>query len=214
MSSTGQGAQRVENDFYPTPKPAIKSIADRINWDKVDTFEEPCRGDGAILEFVPPRIETHWCEITEGIDYLTADLPLVDLTLTNPPFLTALEFLARAIAHSKTVTLLLRTNFLGSAKRKPFLSAHRPTHLHQLSERPSFVDVCSGGIVRTTGAGGRVLEEKKRKGCGWAFQKKDKVKECPNCGGAVKAGTDSIEYAWFSWDNAGILTDAPGIHFL
>lgn len=213
MSSTGHGAIRVENDFYPTPKPTIKTIFDRIDWDKVKTFSEPCKGDGAILDMVPPGVETHWCEITEGVDYLTADLPEVDLTCTNPPFLTALEFLKRAVEKSKTVSFLLRTNFLGSAKRKPYLSAHRPTHLYQLSDRPSFVDICKGGIVRTTGAGGKVLDSVKKKGCGWAFQKKDQVKECPNCGGSVSAGTDSIEYSWLCWDNGGIMIDKPGIWF-
>ena len=214
MSATNNGAIRVENDFYPTPPEPIDSIFEKINWGKVKTFHEPCKGEGAILDRIPQGIETSWCEIMNGVDYLKAIVPDVDLTLTNPPFLTALEFLTKAHSHSQTVSFLLRTNFLGSAKRRPYLSAHRPTHLYQLSERPSFVDVCKGKEVKTHGAGGKVLEKKKVKGCGWAFQKKHRVKECPNCGGTVGAGTDSIEYCWLTWDRGNIMVDAPGIYFL
>ncbi len=214
MSSTGRGSIRVENDFYPTPVQTIQSIFDRIHWGKVETFLEPCRGDGVILNMVPDPIVKHSCEIMDGQDYFLTATPSVDLTLTNPPFSSALEFLSKAIDGSKTVVFLLRTNFLGSAKRMPYLSAHRPTHLYQLSERPSFVDVCKGGLVRTTGAAGKILNSEKKKGCGWAFQKNAGVKECPNCGGNVSAGTDSIEYAWFCWDNGQIMKDMPGIYFL
>lgn len=213
MSSTGQ-AQRVENDFYPTPKWCIDLISEHIQWDRVASMYEPCKGAGAILESVPENVATEWSEIAEGRDYFQADLPPITLSWTNPPFLLAQEFLARSLGQAETVIFLLRINFLGSAKRREFLREHRPTHLYVLSERPSFVDVCDGLTLKTTGAGGKLVDSKKQKGCGWAFQKTDEVKACPNCGGRVKAGTDSIEYAWFCWDRAGIMADAPGVWFL
>ncbi len=215
MSSTGHGAQRVENDFYPTPAWCIDLIAERIQWPRVRSVYEPAKGAGAILEAVPQDMATDWAEITEGRDYLTQEpLPSVDLAWTNPPFALAQEFLARSLAQARTVVYLLRINFLGSAKRRPFLQSNPPTHLYVLSERPSFVDVCKGKDEITSGAGGKVLSRKHIKGCGAAFQKVDKVKECPDCGAPVGPGTDSIEYAWFCWDRAGIMADAPGIHIL
>lgn len=217
MSSTGHGAKRVENDFYPSPKECIDPIKERIRWEKVGSLYEPCKGTGAILNEVPDHVVTDWSEIADGRDYLGPDVstfPQVDLAWTNPPFLTAQQFIARQLAHAKAVVNLLRINFLGSAKRRPWLQANTPTHLYGLSERPSFVDVCKGKEVKTYGAGGKVLKKEKIKGCGWAFQKVDQVKECPNCGGTVSAGTDSIEYAWFAWDHVGIMADKPGIHIL
>jgi hypothetical protein len=213
MSSTGT-AKRVENDFYPTPAWCIDLISERINWGKVGSVMEPCRGTGAILDAVPQDMATEWAEITQGRDYLTMDLPKVDLAWTNPPFNLAEEFLRRSLEQAKTTIYLLRINFLGSAKRRAFHQAHPPTHLYVLSERPSFVDICKGGMVRTTGAGGIVLSQEKKKGCGAAYQKVDKVKACLECGGTVGAGTDSIEYAWFCYDGAGIMADKPGIYVL
>ena len=215
MSSTGRGAQRVENDYYPTPKWCIDLISERIQWAKVGSMYEPCKGGGAILEAVPEGVAVEWSEITEGRDYLTADpLPKVDLAWTNPPFETAQEFIVRQLEQAACVVDLLRINFLGSKKRRPFLQANPVTHLYVMSERPSFVDVCKGKEEKTYGAGGKVVSKKHVKGCGWAFQKVDEVKECPNCGGTVGAGTDSIEYAWFCWDRAGIMADKPGIYVL
>lgn len=214
MSSTGHGAKRVENDFYPTPAWCIDLIADRIQWAKVGSVFEPALGTGAIREAFPQDIAQDWAEITLGRDYLTMDLPKVDLAWTNPPFEFAQPFAARSLEQAKTVIYLLRINFLGSIKRRSWLQANTPSHLYVLSERPSFVDVCKGKEVKTTGAGGRVLEKKRVKGCGWAFQKVDKVRECPNCGGTVSAGTDSIEYCWMVWDRGEIMKDAPGIHIL
>lgn len=214
MSSTGQGAVRVENDFYPTPNWCIDLISEKIQWDRVASMMEPGKGEGAILDSVPHGVATEWAEITEGRDYLTMDLPDVDLSWTNPPFNLAQEFLSRSLGQAKTVVFLLRINFLGSAKRRAFLQANRPTHLYVMSERPSFVDVCAGQNIKIFGAGEKLIEKKKQSGCGWAFQKKAEVKICPNCKCPVKAGTDSIEYAWMCWDRGGIMRDEPGVYFL
>jgi len=214
MSATGHGAIRVENDFYPTPDWCISAIVEKINWPLVRSMMEPCKGEGAILDQVPAGTVKYWAEITEGIDYLKTDVPKTDLTLTNPPFFAAPEFLVRSLAHSPTVVYLLRINFLGSAERKALLTANPPSHLYVHSKRPSFVDVCDGLTIRTTGASGKVLSKEKKKGCGWAFQKKAQVKECPNCGGKVKAGTDSIEYAWMVWDRGGIMIEPRGVYIL
>jgi hypothetical protein len=50
--------------------------------------------------------------------------------------------------------------------------------------------------------------------CKVKYQKAAKVKACPECGGRVKPGTDATEYAWFAWDNDGVMEEEPGIYVL
>lgn len=214
MSATGRGAVRVEGDFYPTPDWVTRLIISRIDWNQVSGVEEPARGTGAIMNILPIRRDCSvYChEISEGWDYLKCHLERVTLSITNPPYNLAQEFLQRSLEYSLCTVYLLRTSFLESEKRREFLSANRPTHLYNLCKRPSFVDVCAGG-VKNFYEGGDVFP-RKFKGCGWAFQKADAVKECSNCGGRVKAGTDATAYAWICWDKGHVMRDAPGIYFL
>lgn len=202
MSAAGRGAVRVEKDFYPTPAWCIQAISERVEWHKVALACEPCVGSQAIPLACPHGVEWETYEIRNGRDYLAASPSKCDLTLTNPPYDLASEFLAQALKHSLCVAFLLRINFLGSAKRREFLTANPPSHLYVLSERPSFVDVCDG------------VREPRRKGCGAAYQKAEHVKVCPECGGRVKPGTDATEYAWICWERGNILKDKPGFYFL
>lgn len=206
MSATNRGAERVEYDFYATPDWCTKLISQRINWGKVKTACEPCRGDGAIVSALPDGLEWECYEIREGFDYLKSTPKQCDLTPTNPPFNFALEFLEKSLAHSLCVLYLLRLNFLGSEERKTFLKANKPTHQYVLSKRPSFVDICKGFPKTKT--------RSKIKSCGKSFPKTANIKKCPNCGGNVSAGTDATEYAWFAWDKGEIMLDLPGIDFL
>lgn len=197
----------MEKDFYPTPKECVEAIADKIAWDRVGVAMEPCRGSGAIVQAVEPWYKGQWrCyEIREGWDYLAAPLYPVDLCITNPPYDIATDFLTKSLREANCVVYLLRISYLGSAKRREFLTRNRPSHLYVLSSRPSFVDVCDG--INTT--------VRRVKGCGAIYQKADGLKVCPECGGKVKAGTDATEYAWICWDIRGnIMREAPGIYVL
>lgn len=207
MSATGRGARRVQNDFYATPPECTRLLFDRVNWDKVGTVFEPCRGDGAIYKLIPDGPRKSWCEITEGVDYLNRIPTLVDFSPSNPPYSLATEFLSLALLHCRCVAYMLRLNYLGGQKRKVFLSGNRPTHVYVLTERPSFVDVCVGFP--------ETKSREKQKGCGNSFRKEEAVKVCPDCGGHVRGGTDATEYAWICWDRkTGILKDEPGVYFL
>jgi hypothetical protein len=206
MSATGRGTDRVEKDFYPTPAWVVEAIAPRVNWDRIRLACEPCVGSGAVPSALLPWYQGPWTtfEIREGRDYLEPRaMPWepVDLNITNPPYNVAADFLRRALDHSSLVLFLLRVNFLGSEERAEFLHAHNPTHLYTLSRRPSFVDVCDG--YPATAVLPRV------KGCGAVYQKVEKMKRCLKCEGRVKAGTDATEYAWFAWDQGGLMAE-PG----
>ena len=67
--------------------------------------------------------------------------PMVDLVISNPPFVLALEFIQRALDDVRFggwVVMLLRLNFFGSQKRKPFFDAHMPERVYIHNQRMSF----------------------------------------------------------------------------
>lgn len=207
MSATNRGTERDEHDHYPTPGWCIQAIAKHINWTKVKTAHEPCIASGSIPLNCPPGVQWTGSEIRHGKDYLTNEVGRVDLILTNPPYDLAQEFITKSLQEAACVVYLLRINFLGTEKRRQWLSQNPPTHLYTLSERPSFVDVCDGQAKTKT--------RERVKGCGAIYQKTEGVKVCPKCGGHVKAGTDATEYAWFVWDSEkSKMWDPPGFYFI
>jgi len=44
MSAKNRGAIAIDKDFYPTPGYTIDSILSEIDFSKVSSFREPCRG--------------------------------------------------------------------------------------------------------------------------------------------------------------------------
>jgi hypothetical protein len=202
MSSTNRGARRITNDEYFTPASAIDPLMATLAIPREIRFLEPCRGGSAIYDRVTTWFK-EWAEIAEGVDYLSAPLWGTDLIITNPPFSLALEFLEKSLEEADSVFYLLRLNFLGSKKRKAFWNKHRPTHQLVLSERPCFAWACKG----------KAKNGKKIKGCG-AMYHVGACTVCSECGGNVGPQTDSVEYAWFGWDRAGICQLEKGIHVL
>jgi hypothetical protein len=75
-------------------------------------------------------------------DYLKHQIGLsVNTIITNPPFNLAQEIIEKAlkdVAEGGEVIMLLRLNFLGSQKRKPFWDSAPLKHIYVLSKRPSF----------------------------------------------------------------------------
>ena len=138
MSSTGRGSIRISQDFYPTPLSSLTPLTERIDFDKVKTFLEPCRGDGRILNLIPKNIDTKWCEIRQGVDYFSTTFSGIDLIITNPPFSKSIEFLKKSLKEGSTICYLQRLNWLGSKKRKDFWNENTPDKLFILSKRPQF----------------------------------------------------------------------------
>lgn len=137
MSAAGRGDVRNPYDFYPTPDSCVCQILNEVDFTKVKSFVEPCRGDGVIYNKIPEGIIKDFAEIREGRDYLRETYKS-DLVITNPPFSIALDFLQKSLSESTSVVYLLRLNFLGSQKRKEFWNTNPPTHIFVLSKRPSF----------------------------------------------------------------------------
>jgi hypothetical protein len=144
MSATGRSPVRLNQDVYPTPDYCVEKL---LHWLDLNgrngqplTFFEPCRGAGAIYDRIPAGARKSHCEILEGTDYLTTPVGRQDIIITNPPYSLALEFLQKSLREADTVVYLLRLNFLGAAKRKPFWLEHPLTHLFTITPRPRFVN--------------------------------------------------------------------------
>lgn len=117
---------------------------------------EPCAGNGAIIEAVNElRSDIIWhanelreeCgpdlkALTEQVelgDFFSAKISgSYDVIITNPPFRLAQQFVSKCMEHSDIVVMLLRVNFIGSAKRATFMREHAPD-VHTLPNRPSFI---------------------------------------------------------------------------
>ena len=143
MSSTNRGGLRIDQDKYYTPRWCIELLIKRIDFTKVNSFLEPCKGDGRILDFIPDSVETKlYYEIDNDLDYLDRDLIHIDtydLIITNPPFSKAINFLINSLFEAKTVCYLQRLNWLGSQQRKDFWNENTPDKLFILSKRPQFM---------------------------------------------------------------------------
>lgn len=136
-----------KHDFYKTPSWCTEKLIPLINWSLIKTYHEPCYGQGDIFDLIPIDNKS-FSEIEMGKDYLIGEVLDVDLVLTNPPFKSAVEFIERAISHSKTVIMLLKLDLMGSAARKEFWSKNPPSNLIVMNERPSFTgDGKSDGCV-------------------------------------------------------------------
>jgi hypothetical protein len=192
MSSTNRGAERVESDFYATPKEAFEPMLPFISKVKCDVWEPAC-GDGRLLNWMREAgIRANGTDISkpDGTNFLDDDW-YRRCIVTNPPFSLAFEFCRHAVRHSDHVFLLLRLNFLASQKRREWFKEHEPDALFVLSDRPSFALSCT-----CKGKG-------EKDGCVNKFTVPTETLRpiiCPICGGPVKVtSSDSCEYAWYYW---------------
>lgn len=138
MSATNRGnTERKANDYYPTPKYTVESLLDVLIMDNVQTFAEPCMGDGAIINQMDVPMK-YSAELSLGTDYFDMDFSGVDLIITNPPFSLAIDFLIKSLSEAKSVFYLLPHSILGSKERVTFWQNNRPSHMLSLPARPSF----------------------------------------------------------------------------
>lgn len=176
---------------------------------------EPGAGDGAIIKAVNATAQRRglrapdWAAVeidSSRVDALTSipgvasivtgdflkvgpnpERPPFAVSIGNPPFSLAMEFVqhCRKLAHY--TALLLRLDFLGSAKRSVFMREDAP-NVYVLPNRPSF---------------GQSVRCRNKKGCGWSvFLPLTAATpfNCNGCAGPVDVSTtDSCDYAWFVW---------------
>ena len=153
---------RREHDFYPTPRWCVERLLERVPivWWGASTMLEPAAGNGALVNAVNDftagptwdvyeireecRKDLFECEGVNSIhttDWLEADIPddvEYSAIITNPPYSLAEQFVWRALQWPACrVLMLLRLNFLGSAKRHKLFGQYMP-NVYVLPNRPSF----------------------------------------------------------------------------
>lgn len=141
-------------DFFPTPEGCTKAIIAELEDVLPDgLWCEPAVGDGAIVRAVGVRAGWVTMDIQDvpqlsgsnvhfpSTDFLTFDPDgaTFDVTITNPPFYLAEEFVRKAISCSTHVVMLLRLAFLETRRREAFHAEH-PSDVYILSRRPSFME--------------------------------------------------------------------------
>lgn len=225
MSATGRNDVRRADDFYTTPAWCVKAI-----WPKLSAFStclDPCAGEGRLLMALQDLASSPMyrgieldaeratlCAAQNGIGCVSGDALVnpadwlfpnlhrpYDLVIMNPPYSLALEFIQAALASDAAETaVLLRLNFLASAKRAKFWREH-PCDVYVLPKRPSFAVFmsCKKSPVEIVHGP-----------CGWkaSFATDAPLpSKCPQCGNPTltKCTSDATEYAWFhfkSWTKA------------
>ena len=167
MSATGRSNVRDLDDAYFTPAWCVRRLLEACPLPNHGPWLEPCAGDGAIIRAVTsyasapmprPYSEVKWTAIEirdvdrpsglamntiwrRGQNFLTLPDAEIDLhytvAITNPPYRHALEFIERCRDLADTTVMLLRLNYLASAKRAEFMRAN-PPDVYVLPNRPSF----------------------------------------------------------------------------
>lgn len=155
MSSTNRGTDRQINDHYDTPEYTTQSLLD-VHDIKYPVLE-PCAGNSAIADMLTNgEVVTNDIDKLSRVDYQYDYLKNESLKgigfktiMTNPPFHIALEIIEKAlkdVIEGGEVIMLLRLNFLGAQKRKPFWNDAPLKHIFVVSKRPCFINNKSDSI--------------------------------------------------------------------
>ena len=131
-------------DLYETPPEAVHALMD-AEWLPHRIWEPAC-GPGAIVSVL--RVAGHDVVATDLVDYgckgqeagvdflkLHAAPSGVEMILTNPPFMHANAFVARALHLCPRVVMLLRLGFIAGTKRTPILDNGLLARVHVFRNR-------------------------------------------------------------------------------
>lgn len=158
--STAVRQRRVEADEslddFPTPPWATRAILERLGLSS-GTCREPAANRGHMVRPLREAFDVVDASDVEDYgagfqvrDYLTGAAPdPVDWTFTNPPFVMAEDFIARALSTSKVgVGVIVRLAFLeGGGRHERLFGPRPPTAIYQFVERV----IMHGGVLRQPG---------------------------------------------------------------
>lgn len=93
-------------DLVMTPAPLAGAIIAHYT-DRFDgSILDPARGQGAFFGQFPRHLDRHWCELTDGRDFLNCAEP-VDWIMTNPPWSRLRDFTRHAMTLAQNIVWLL-----------------------------------------------------------------------------------------------------------
>lgn len=148
-TSTAVMQRRIEPhhslDDFPTPPWATRALCERLSFRPPLTCREPAANRGHMVrplaEYFGAVEAADICDYGAGYpvqDYLFGPRPpMVDWTITNPPFRLAQEFIERAHQTSaRGVAVILRSAFLeGGGRYRELFSINPPSLILQFAER-------------------------------------------------------------------------------
>lgn len=134
---------REINDFYATEPKDVEKLLEKEKFDS--NIWDCCCGKGHISEVLKNHnynvystdlIDRGYCDDTmdflKCIDNVNCDI------ITNPPYSLALEIIQKALditSNGNKIAMLLKIQFLESAKRKKFFDLFPPKYVYVFSER-------------------------------------------------------------------------------
>ena len=154
-------AVRHSNDEYITPSWAVRRFLEAYSIPPTAMLFDPCAARGELIETVKSLLPNRWlateinpnhaealAKVTglppEAVcaDFLALPWPAEPdptvITLSNPPYRYAQEFIGHALTFTKIVAFLLRVNFLADGRgRAGFMNRLNPA-IFVLPNRPSF----------------------------------------------------------------------------
>jgi len=157
LDSTAVMQRRVEPkdslDDFPTPPWATRALLEFLDdaaWiEGTDVIREPAANRGYMVRPLAERFDTVYpsdiADYGAGypvVDYLTSENePIVDWTITNPPFSLAKDFILKALGHSRLgVAMILRIAFLeGKGRYEELFRPLPPSYVLQFVERVPMV---------------------------------------------------------------------------
>jgi len=156
MSSTNRGGSRSPADYYPTPHWCVRRLLEEVDL-PAGQWLEPCAGVGDIIRGVGQvRDDVQWLaneyrpecrdalvdllsssRVSSGDTLRWAPPQRPTVSITNPPFRLAMDMVGWSLENADITVMLLRLNFIGTAKRAHFMREH-PPDVYVLPNRPSF----------------------------------------------------------------------------
>lgn len=155
-------AERHLHDAYDTPRWAVRRLLEAVSFRPNLRLLEPCAGRGNIIrefdahmgangglshrwtavdirhEVIRDLVEIPSVHSASHSDFLKLEPNAsFDVVLSNPPYSNAMQFVQACWPWASQVVLLLRLNFLASARRAEWMRANMPD-IYVLPNRPSF----------------------------------------------------------------------------
>ena len=151
--STAVMQRRIEPhdslDDFPTPPWATRALCEFLLAEGHDLPALTCREPAANRGHMVAPLAEYFGTVDAsdvhdyGVGIVVSDflypgaVPIVDFTVTNPPFRLAEQFIKRALATSRVgVAMIVRAAFLeGVGRFDRLFSRHQPAHVLQFTER-------------------------------------------------------------------------------